>query len=601
MSSATDLLRFRPTHRTLAALGSALWLVSFGAVREFVWAELREGMIRLTGLSRATQAIIWLGFLLIAAMTVTLLQSDVWRAQSPLISLPTAQAMRGTQVPAAFIPATLLVLSIGWSFALAGALHSHVTMRLFVLLLYALPTVRWISEGDRTFTNPTLMWLSWAALAAVPLFFLVRARFGPRPALEFATLLLLVATTYAPTHVNAVQAWRIHDDPASLRTLHFQVAWLFLLTQPFVYYLGVDIADSIGRIAGWTANLAGRLPVRAVVGGLALVLGWRVTEVLLEVRTDFTLRTWAGELLRYLGALGVPASAALCWWLSTRWRRTPVSVEEIAAGVQNTVLPLILAYEAIQILEWIVSGVVVAWPFPMSPMIDLQARRLMDSIADAAGYWPMVAESGAIALGLWLAWRGQPAVALFLTIFGSRQLYVRLTNMEQLAWMSWYGFGPVDFWWVMLILFTGAFWWRRRRLTSERAMQLAFLVMITGLIRRVNLIDEPLGPFFAGVGLIAFGTLWDVLTGGTWANASSAAFPRTSRILLYLGYVLFSLAIINWAFVARNDYQMAFLTETGVQRGFDLFGKPILYAIMLVTLLRPAAAAAADAGTARGS
>jgi hypothetical protein len=50
---------------------------------------------------------------------------------------------------------------------------------------------------------------------------------------------------------------------------------------------------------------------------------------------------------------------------------------------------------------------------------------------------------------------------------------------------------------------------------------------------------------FTGVGMIALGLVWDVLTIGFWANNDSPGLPRVSRISLYLGYILFSIAVLN--------------------------------------------------------
>jgi hypothetical protein len=63
-----------------------------------------------------------------------------------------------------------------------------------------------------------------------------------------------------------------------------------------------------------------------------------------------------------------------------------------------------------------------------------------------------------------------------------------------------------------------------------------------------------------------------------------------SRIWLYLGYVLFSIAVLNWAVASHDLLQVDFFTGQAALGGFGIFGKPLIYAIFAVTL------AGADAG-----
>jgi hypothetical protein len=64
--------------------------------------------------------------------------------------------------------------------------------------------------------------------------------------------------------------------------------------------------------------------------------------------------------------------------------------------------------------------------------------------------------------------------------------------------------------------------------------------------------------------------------------------PRVSRILLYLGYVLFSIAVLNWSVASHDIAQVDFFTGQAALGGFGLFGKPLIYAIFAVTLAESA-------------
>jgi hypothetical protein len=88
--------------------------------------------------------------------------------------------------------------------------------------------------------------------------------------------------------------------------------------------------------------------------------------------------------------------------------------------------------------------------------------------------------------------------------------------------------------------------------------------------------------------MIALGLVWDALTIGFWANNDSPGLPRVSRILLYLGYILFSIAVLNWSVATHDILQIDFFTGQAALGGFGLFGKPLIYAIFAVTLAQSA-------------
>jgi hypothetical protein len=80
--------------------------------------------------------------------------------------------------------------------------------------------------------------------------------------------------------------------------------------------------------------------------------------------------------------------------------------------------------------------------------------------------------------------------------------------------------------------------------------------------------------------------VWDALTSGSWANVSSPGLSRTSRIFLYLGYVILTVTVINWALTTHDLSSLSQLTGNTALVGLDRFGRPMLYAIIAITLGR---------------
>jgi hypothetical protein len=178
-------------------------------------------------------------------------------------------------------------------------------------------------------------------------------------------------------------------------------------------------------------------------------------------------------------------------------------------------------------------------------------------------------------------------LALYLGILGANAFWIQVTNPGMpLSFFGWSGLEPVDFWWVVFFCSVAVFWAVRGGLTEDRARRLLLLVLITALMRQTGFIEDPFSPVlgFTGIGMIALGLIWDALTIGFWANYDSPGMPRVSRIFLYLGYILFSIAVLNWSVATHDIAQVDFFTGQAALGGFGLFGKPLLYAIFAVTL-----------------
>ncbi|MGE3911300.1 MAG: hypothetical protein AB7K36_18230, partial [Chloroflexota bacterium] len=75
------------------------WLVSVDALKDFVWADIREGVLDLRGLGAPLRALVWLGFGLLLLVIAAILQGDLWRQEFPLVPLTQGIPGRGRLVP----------------------------------------------------------------------------------------------------------------------------------------------------------------------------------------------------------------------------------------------------------------------------------------------------------------------------------------------------------------------------------------------------------------------------------------------------------------------------------------------------------------------
>jgi hypothetical protein len=80
--------------------------------------------------------------------------------------------------------------------------------------------------------------------------------------------------------------------------------------------------------------------------------------------------------------------------------------------------------------------------------------------------------------------------------------------------------------------------------------------------------------------------VWDALTAGSWANVETRALPRTGRIFLYIGYVLLTVALINWMLATHDLDATGRFTGDAALMGLTALGKPLLYLLFPVVLAR---------------
>jgi hypothetical protein len=584
-----------PTRTAATSLGRTTLGTFSDAMRQLVIEDLRPGVVHVGDLPRLTRTLAWLGFILVFTGVAMLFFNEPLREAFPLIPMVGGTTGRGELVPFILIPVTVFILSVAWGFMLAGALHSRLIVRLAVLVLYLIVAGVW--TGGTVTSIPAAV-VSWGALMMVPAFFFLRRKAREAPAPEFGVLLVLVALTFGVSQFYAIEAWRTSGVPGVLANVPTLLYTFDMLVIPLMLYLGVDIAEFVHKTASWTSGLtdawAGRRVLYAI---LFVLLGWRLVSVVMEAVGRVGKSSLADQAAAYAGALVIPLSVGAVWWLLRRYGGDTVEVETLLDVAKRVALPLIAIYlglQGIEIVVLLVGGLLgllfvrVGLGGPGDPGGMLQ---WVDRLINQDANWQTFIAAVAMVAALILARRGRPTIALYLGIVGANALWISLTNPGRpLSFFAWSGLEPVDFWWVTIFAAVAGYWLVRGRLTEDRGRRLLLLVVITLLMRQTGFIEDPFSPVlgFTGVGMIALGLVWDALTIGFWANEDSRGLPRASRIWLYLGYILFSIAVLNWSVASHDILQVDFFTGQAALGGFGIFGKPLIYAIFAVTLAQPA-------------
>ena len=574
------------------------WAVTVGALRDFVWADLRDGVLDLRGLGSPLRALVWLGFGLLLLVIAAILQGDLWRQAFPLVPLTQGIPGRGRLVPVSVIPVTFFLLSLSWAFVLAGALRSHWVIRLLVIGMWMLTMAgSMVSGGVGGALSYAVAVLTLLAVPVACLIFTFRA---PRRVLELLVLLALVSANNAVNQLQGVATWQISGMPLMVLRLSFEMATLSMVIMPLLLLVGMDVASFSAKAAFWVTGIAQeRLARWAPAALLGVLLLWRTYEVSGDVSGWLDTGPLDVQLTALAGGLLVPLLVGVATFLV--WRLLPRRIElpdrdQLEEDAKRLAFPIVLSYTAGIVIVVVLSGFALA--LTVLGLFVPDAVPLSEALLWATGvvgngdvqlYWHIVVSLIALGVAAVLARRGYLAGALYLAILGLHDLRGRLASdgwpLEFIA-----AAGPgnrSDLWWLLLLTGLTVYWLARRQLTPERASVLAFVVLTTLLLRQTDFISNRFSPFVigGGLGFLAFGIVWDALTIGAWANTGTPALPRVSRILLYLGYILMTVTVINW-FVASHDLAaVGRLTGDLGLVGLEAFGKPLLFTMFVVALM----------------
>lgn len=105
-----------------------------------------------------------------------------------------------------------------------------------------------------------------------------------------------------------------------------------------------------------------------------------------------------------------------------------------------------------------------------------------------------------------------------------------------------------------VVMLTIVILFARRRLTAQRALAFAGLLILSALFSYRDFISDPFGALLglSGVALVLFGLSWDLFTGSGWANGESRRFPRPTRVLLVLTNYVLSMTVLAYAALIRD-------------------------------------------------
>lgn len=578
---------FRAVIDALRTIGQLL----ASLVQHVLWIELREGMLDLSGIDRRARAVVWLGLGLLVMVIAALVTNGVWRGASDLVLLDAATP-RGLLAPRWLFPGTLFLLAIAWTFALTGALHARREIRGSVLLLYLLNSVGWLQSLFSNFTFDD-GWYATAVVAQVAIIALFVWRGGrpARPTFEFGTLFVLVSIGYLLTQYHALDAMHRLGIPTQFARVRFNVNYLNGLVLPLVLFIGVDIAEFVHRAAHWTTITIERYTTNGFVALSCLaLLVWRWWVVAEELQASAAVTSWSEQGWALLGAAGEVGLVGGTCWLIFRTQTPPPGVADATIEtVARYSFPVVVVYQLVALAMFVVLGCAFALPSSerYRHLLELCMYGEHFLRTQVLGPWHYVTALAALGVAIIATLRRHPAVALYFGSLGVMLGWELLTRRSAvLGHLHWEDETASETCWLVLVSAASVIAMLRRQFRTHCAAHGLFVLVVLMLLRQRDFIENPFTPMLGSAGAIfvAFGLLWDLATHGRWANGNSASIPRTSRLFLYLGYVLLAATVMNWAVATHDLASVQKLTGGTALLGFDLFGKPLLYVLFWLPL-----------------
>lgn len=575
MSATAPSVHFRSALRRAMASLQVFYQVVLGEPME-------EGRLSLDGLDRVSRQLAIGGLLALGGMLVSSVLVELWR-KGPLISIGTTS--EPAFLPQALVPLTLVALFLAWLVIFWGALRAALWARLVTALAFVVL--------DGALARPRV-------LAAHPSFGL---RWGPDLALwgyalAPAVLVLLPETRRLP-------GLKRYVGPAS------QVA---LLAAAGLFFGAVLWAQ-----AGAARSGSGLYIPSQLYGAMLTVQGVLVPMVFVSVLAIIELSYSISEAVSgpFWRLSPFVAKACLLALVGVKiWRELASSagdwlvyLEQRPAATIRTLLGLALlaglsllahrlrpdarASERVKERVAYVAAFVLALPLLVAILVYAFGEFLVGvfSATGASGYLVRNFPSDWVGLTSPVFWAGVLGTAIVLLARSRRRQKGQQKASREAAlglivmavWAEYLlvpealhyapGFNAVLLDAALTVAVAAYVMVRWRAITAHAAVWLGALVGFSWLLSTQGDFITLLGGLFGlpAVVLLVVGVVYTLLTDSEFTRKASATLPGGSRQLIWIGYLLLSATIVNWALAAHQGNPV----DGPTARAFELLGLPL--------------------------
>lgn len=552
-----------------------------GAVAAFVGhvlvAPVRDGKLRPAQWHPGIQVLGALTFVTVLAGLAHIIAAEEMRRGGTLVNVGPDMYL-----PSAAMPMVAVGIFLAMTLLQTAALHVAVPLRVVAFVALAATTFASLSQ---TTSEGLLLWVPLGSLAALVLFHVVRIgrRFN---SIEVVVVAAIVFCCTQPGMLDADAALQLGFETRGL-VLTSQMQFVWMLAVPGLVAAGTaltQVAVTSGEAVGTvTSRRLGSRTLQVAVGVLVLWRCWVGVTDFAGTTRDRWLPELGGSLLAILVAAGIATPFVL------RARRVPG--RELAE-------PGALA-DSFGGVSYLLAALSTLWVVLPQSLLSVQSLLLRLGRETPEWVWtiteipnhpltPSVSRLAAGLLCLLLAWRwagrGQWLGAVLVAGFmGPQVIYLLavLTPETPLGFTS----EALGLWLLMALLVAVALVAVSRDPSPRRLGALLSAAAILTLHDFRHILENPLAAVigFSALAAILFGITWRVLTDGEFTHGDSRAFPRGTRVLLYLANIAFVTTVVMFSALTRDATGFFDLSQWE-ELGDEVFAYPLYFTAVLVSL-----------------
>jgi hypothetical protein len=547
-------------------------------VRQTLIEPISSGRLRNLHWPYGLLALVVAGYAMYAIAGLMVVLSGLIRRESTLIM----SGLQTVGLPNGAVWTLVVLLSFGTASFLTAALHGPWWVKVLGLLVVLIIAGTWSLRSTELTGGSG--WLVGAAAIMVGLVIFVILRWRrPFAWWEFAVSWLLIGAAMAVGVGEAREAKRFGFEPTA-QLLQQTAALLGYLALPAAIVAGAAVAEVAVRATVAATRSATHLahhrwPLVILVAVLAL-RGFQAVREWLE-------RDPVSQgLVAYVPAVAIMAGfaviGAVVLRLSRRRGARPVVSElgdELGAVGFAIASALVIALLPVQVLLAVIQALASLNPGGAVAQLSLDPIGGFGLLVD-----PLRVLIGVVlvVLAIRAARRERPGRALVLGCIGvmlialARTLVLRDTTAARIDpdVLNMVASTAVLSALVVTVV--------RRRLTSQRALAFAGILILSTLFSSRDFISDPVGFLlgFSGAALVLFGLTWDLLTGSGWGNGDSRRFPRPTRVLLVLTNYVLTMTVLAYAALVRDGSTTIYL-EPYAEMGNVILGTALLAAAVI--------------------
>ena len=544
-----------------------------GLYRQTLVDPIEQGRLRDLKWPYGLRSIVLVGYIVFVVAGLLVIFSGLIREHSTLIVSGTALGL-----PEQMVWPLVLLLSFGVASLMAAAQHGPWWLKVLGLLFTPMVMGTW------SLRSPSLAgWAGWPVMAACLMaallaLVIIRWRRG-FVWWEFAAIWALIGLGMTIGVAETREA-KIYGSDLNPLNLQQTAAVLGYLALPAATLAGASVAEVTVRATAAATQNAQRFAkqgwpylILVVVVCIRLVqCVWLIAQRD-PVVDGLTSLLWACALVTAFALVG------LALLRLARRESIPVVSElgdelgrvgfAIAAVLIAVTLPVQVFLSVLQVLaSFEPGGAAARMSFDVAPLVT----RVVDPSRVLVGIVLLI-------LAVRAARRGQASRALVLGGIGV--MLVALARQLLFGDRTPAPINPdaLNIVASAVVVVTVAILLLRRKLTPQRALALAGMLILSALFSYRDFISDPLGAVlgFSGAALVLFGLTWDLFTGSGWANQESRRFPRPTRVLLVLTNYVLSMTVLAYAALIRDGSTTIYF-DPFAQLGDLIFGTALIAA-----------------------